>query len=343
MSKPIVICLGEIKLAQEAWDKLAETAEILYVPTDMTRDKFIKLLNDPQSKYSKAKIIARTYDSISKTGRFDKEIAENMPSSVIAVCHDGAGYDQIDVVFFNDRHIQVSHTPKQVSIPTAVDHVFLLIGTMRNFSYSLKSLNNGVWPNGNDPKIIGHDAEVLTVGMLGLGGIAKEVVKRLKPFGFKKIIYHTRTELPTTESLGCEHVSFNELLSQADIISVNVPLNASTRHLIGVDAITKMKDGVKIVNTSRGAVIDEKAMIAALKSGKISAVGLDVFETEPNVDPELLKIPQVLALPHLGTRTSEAIKNMEEHVVANVQSALDTGKVISCVPEIKNQNWFMSI
>lgn len=343
MTKPIVMCLGKIRLAQEAWRKLGENAEILYVPDDMTRDKFIKLLNDPKSKYSQVTVIARTYDSVSKTGRFDKEIAENMPKSVIAVCHDGAGYDQIDVNYFNDRHIQVSHTPKQVSVPTAVNHVFLLLGTMRNFSYSIRSINNGVWPSGDDPNILGRDAESLTWGIIGLGGIGKEIVKRLKPFGFKKIIYHTHHKVSDEDALGCEHVSFDKLLAEADIISLSIPLNASTRHLIDEKAINKMKDGVRIVNTSRGAVIDEKAMIAALKKGKIAAVGLDVFETEPNVDPELLKIPQVLALPHLGTRTNEAIKNMEEHVVDNVQSALDTGKVVSCVPEIKNQDWFTSI
>lgn len=342
MVKPIVLCLGNIMYAQESWKQLESIADVVTIPKNTTRDQFFKMLKDPKNKLSQVQIISRTYGSVAQTGRFDKELAFQLPSSVMAVCHNGAGYDQIDVKYFNERHIQVSNTPDLVNNATADDHVFLLLGALRNFSYGTKNLLEGRWPmNGSGAGTpVGHDPEGKTVGILGLGGIGRAIVKRLKPFGFGKFIYHNRSRLSPELENGCEYVSFDELLEQSDIISVNIPLNANTVHTLDADAFNKMKTGVVIVNTARGAVIDENALIDALKSEKVRSAGLDVFEFEPQVPQELMDMKQVLVLPHMGTHTVETRKKMEEFVVANAENVIKTGKVISIVPEIRNEGWF---
>jgi glyoxylate reductase len=120
-----------------------------------------------------------------------------------------------------------------------------------------------------------------------------------------RIIYHNRHPLPASQSHSATYVSFNELLATADVISLNLSLNASTRHIIGAREFEKMKDGVIVINTARGALVDEKALVGALQSGKVWSVGLDVFEEEPAVSEELMRSENVVVLPHIGTGTFE--------------------------------------
>lgn len=339
--KPTILRLGDVRYAQEAWKRLSKVANIVTIDQSMTREKFLKALNDPNDAISSAQIITRTFQTVKQTGRFDKELCENLPKSVVAVCHLGAGYDQIDTQFFKDRKIQVTNVPELVNDATADTHVFLLLGALRNFSYGNRVLINGEWPKagpaGGAP--VGNDPEGKVVGVLGMGGIGRTVVKRLQPFGFSKFIYHNRNRLSADLENGCDYVSFEELLEKSDIISVNIPLNPKTKHILNEDAFSKMKDGVVIVNTARGAVIDETAMIKALKSGKIRAAGLDVFEEEPQVPKELLDMPQVIGLPHMGTNSFETMKHMEEFIVENVENVIKTGRGISIVPELKGESW----
>ena len=337
MSKPIVLCLGNSLFAQDAWKKLEEIAEGGTLPKGTSRATFFQLIEDPASKFSKIEVITRTAGSVAQTGRFDEELARRLPKSVKAVCHNGAGYDQVDVKYFNDRHIQVSNTPDLVSNSTADDHVFLLLGALRNFSFGARNLLDGKWPQDGSAAgtPFGHDPEGKTVGVLGLGGIGGAIVSRLKPFGFKKFIYHNRSRLSPELENDCEYVSFDELLSQSDIISVNVPLNPKTVHLIDSKAFGKMKEGVVIVNTARGPVIDEAALKPALLSGKVFSFGTDVFENEPNIDFELAKLPNVVSLPHMGTHTMETLLQMEEIVISNVETFYKTGKVLTLVAELK--------
>ena len=132
----------------------------------------------------------------------------------------------------------------------------------------------------------------------------QELANRARAFGMK-IIYYNRHPLPKSQAGDASYVSFDDLLSKAHIISLNLSLNASTRHIIGAPEFAKMKDGVIIINTARGALMDEAALIAALDSGKVFSAGLDVFEDEPNVSPKLLKSDKVVILPHIGTGTYE--------------------------------------
>jgi len=168
-----------------------------------------------------------------------------------------------------------------------------------------------------------------------------------------KIRYHNRSRLPPEQEDDATYVSFDELLASSDVLSLNLALNESTRHIIGAPEFQKMKDGVVIVNTARGALIDEKALVAALDSGKVSlrassviitvvltsiqvaSAGLDVYENEPQVEPGLLNNPRVMLLPHIGTMTYETQKEMELLVLDNLRSGVEKGQLITQVPEQK--------
>jgi glyoxylate reductase len=147
------------------------------------------------------------------------------------------------------------------------------------------------------------------------------------------IIYHNRKQLSPHLAENAEYVSFDELLSRSDVISLNLSLNASTTHIIGSQELEKMKDGVIIINTARGPLIDEAALVAALDSGKVFSAGLDVFEEEPNVHPGLLNNEKVVILPHIGTATYETQAAMERLVLANLQKAILEDKLLTQVPE----------
>lgn len=164
--------------------------------------------------------------------------------------------------------------------------------------------------------------------------IKQEMANRAKAFGMK-IQYHNRSRLAPELEDGASYVSFDELLATSDVLSLNLALNESTRHIISAKEFNKMKDGIVLVNTARGALIDEKALVAALDSGKVLSAGLDVYENEPVVESGLVSNPRVMLLPHIGTMTYETQKDMELLVLDNLRSAVEKGELITGVPEQK--------
>lgn len=329
-----VLRLGNIEFAHEKWAKLAQMAEVVEC-TSKDRKQFFE---DLKGKYSDITHITRTFASVSQTGRFDAELAEKLPPLVKCVAHCGAGYDQIDVDPFSERKIQISNITTPVEAPTADTAVFLVLAAMRNFQQGISLTLEGKWPNGEKcaGARLGHDPVGKTLGILGMGGIGRAIRDRLAPFGFKRSIYYNRSRLSPELEKQSEYVSFDELVQQSDVILVSVPLNANTRHLINDKVIKSMKDGVVIVNTARGPIINEAELVPHLKSGKVGAFGSDVFEHEPEIPSELLLLSNVVALPHMGTHTYEAIQEMEEFVVDNVMLCITSGKVNTLVPEQKS-------
>ena len=156
---------------------------------------------------------------------------------------------------------------------------------------------------------------------------------RAIPFGMKIQYYNRRRLSPAQEKAAgdAKYVSFNELLATSDILSLNLPLNPHTRHIISKPEFEKMKQGVVIVNTARGAIMDEAALVEALDSGKVASAGLDVYEDEPTIHPGLLKNEKVLLVPHLGTHTYETQKAMEVVVIDNIRSAVTKGRLLNLV------------
>lgn len=261
------------------------------------------------------------------TGPFDKELVSLLPSSLKYITHNGAGYDNIDIPTCTSRSILVSNTPSAVNDATADTALFLLLGAIRQLQHPLVAIRRGQWRGPNFR--LAHDPRGKTLGILGLGGIGNAVAKRAESFGMT-IQYSKRTKDPNS---AYKYVSFDELLATSDVLSLNLALTPETTHIINAEAFAKMKDGIVIVNTARGGVIDEAALVDALNSGKVAGAGLDVFEKEPEIHPGLIGLENCILLPHMGTATVETQRDMELLVLENLRSAVKDGKLVTPVPE----------
>ncbi|TGZ85521.1 hypothetical protein EX30DRAFT_26274 [Ascodesmis nigricans] len=329
MGKPIALLIGVVENARKDWEALEDVAELREL-TEGTREQFFQDCDN--GVYDGVLAIYRTFYSISITGRLDAEFVSHLPSSVKFICHNGAGYDQIDIPPCTSRGITVSHTPKAVDAATADTALLLLLSALRHAWIPSSNLRAGKWRGDDFP--LGHDPEGKVLGILGMGGIGTATALRAKAFEME-IVYHNRRPVAEGANLAkAEYVpDLDEFWRRCDVVSVHLPLNSGTRHFIGREELRKMKDGVVIVNTARGPVIDEEALVEALESGKVGSVGLDVFEREPEVHPGLVGNKRVALLPHIGTSTWETQYKMEKLVVDNVRSAVTEGRLLTVVPE----------
>jgi glyoxylate reductase len=207
-----------------------------------------------------------------------------------------------------------------------------MLGALRRITIPFQAVRKGEWRGKNFQ--LGHDPKKKVLGVLGMGGIGQAVAQRAKAFGMT-IQYHNRNQLPASEEQGAKYVSFDELMQTSDVISLNLALNPSTRHIIAKAQFDMMKDGVVIVNTARGPIIDEAALVDALNSGKVFSAGLDVFEEEPKIHPGLMENENVVLLPHVGTSTWESQKGMELLVLQNLRSAVEGKGLVTQVAEQK--------
>jgi glyoxylate reductase len=212
--------------------------------------------------------------------------------------------------------------------------LFLMLGALRRITIPFQSVRKGEWRGKNFA--LGHDPKNKILGILGMGGIGQAVAQRARAFGMK-IQYHNRNQLPASEEQGAKYVSFDDLMKTSDVISLNLALNPSTRHIIAKEQFDMMKDGVVIVNTARGPIIDEAALVDALNSGKVFSAGLDVFEEEPKIHPGLMENENVVLLPHVGTSTWESQKDMELLVLENLRSAVEGKGLVTQVAEQKKK------
>ncbi|KAF2486772.1 glyoxylate reductase [Neohortaea acidophila] len=330
MTKPKVLLLGEIEYAHDAWNALSDIATLI-TPQSTTRPAFLQECTSGQ--LDGVHTIFRTFDSGSLTGPWDAELIAALPSSLRFCCHNGAGYDAIDVAACSARTppLLVSNCPKAVDDATADAALFLLLGALRGFNSSMLALREGKW-RGEPAPPLGHDPRGKVLGILGMGGIGRNLKRKCDALGMRTI-YHNRKPLGAEEAAGAEYVEFDELLARADVVSLNLPLNPHTRHIISHAQLAKMKPGVVIVNTARGGVLDEEALVQALDSGHVRSCGLDVYDDEPNVHSGLIRNENVMLLPHMGTYTLETMAAMEERVVVNVREAVTKGRLVDLVVE----------
>ncbi|KAJ5709662.1 hypothetical protein N7493_009953 [Penicillium malachiteum] len=327
-SETKILLLGEIDFAHKAWNALSELGELVTC-TATNRTDFLQECR--AGKYDGVVAVYRTFHSTSITGLIDEELVKALPTSLKYIASCGAGYDQIDVHACSARSplIRVSNVPTAVDDATADVAMFLIIGALRNLNIGMHALRQGKW---RGTAALGHDPQGKVLGILGMGGIGRNLKKKAEAFGMK-VIYHNRRQLSEELSGGAQYVTFDELLSTSDVVSLNLPLNKNTRHIISKAEFAKMKDGVVVVNTARGAVMDEAALVEALDSGKVFSAGLDVFEEEPTIHPGLLDNHKVVLVPHMGTWTIETITAMEEWTIENIRLGLETGKLKSPVAE----------
>ncbi|WP_233801773.1 2-hydroxyacid dehydrogenase [Paraburkholderia sp. HP33-1] len=235
------------------------------------------------------------------------------------------GYDQFDVDDLTRRGVVLTHTPDVLTESTA-DTVFsLILASARRVVELADWVKAGQWRTSIGPAQFGLDVQGKTIGIVGLGRIGGAVARRAA-LGFNmKVLYTNRSANPQAEqAYGARRVELAELLAHADFVCLQVPLTRETRHLIGAAELRAMKKSAILINASRGATVDEPALIEALRNGTIHGAGLDVFDTEPlPADSPLLSMPNVVALPHIGSATHETRHAMALNAAENLVAALD--------------------
>ena len=248
-------------------------------------------------------------------------------SKLKVIAQYAVGYDNIDVSFATNRKIAVTNTPGVLTETTADLAWTLIMATARRIVEADSYVRDGKWDVAWGPRLLlGSDIYGATLGIIGLGRIGSAVARRALGFNMK-ILFHTRSENEYTKEIESKangiRTDLPTLLQESDIISLHIPLSSETFHLLGEKAFKLMKPGAVLVNTSRGAVIDEDALFEALKSGQIGAAGLDVFEQEPlQKNSPLMKIPNVILAPHIGSASTKTRATMAKMCAENLIVAL---------------------
>ena len=262
----------------------------------------------------------------------DRELLETCPDLKIVSNH-GVGFDNIDVSTCTEFGVLAGNTPGVLSETTA-DLAFALILNAARRVHELANwvkqdrwtVNTGLLDN------LGRDVHHTTLGIIGLGSIGREVARRATGFNMK-ILYHNRSRDEQCEKeLGAVYVSREEILNKSDIISIHLPLTEETRHFIGYDELKQMKPSALLINTARGAIVDQSALYNAIKNRVIAGAGLDVTDPEPvRGDDPLLSLPQVTVLPHIGSGTRTCRINMAAMAAKNLINALRGRPMVSCI------------
>ncbi|XXH00790.1 hypothetical protein Hte_007141 [Hypoxylon texense] len=252
-----------------------------------------------------------------------------LPSLKIVACVN-AGYSEFDLEWFTKNKIYVTNTLYAVAEPTADITVMLILNTLRDFPKFERLVKTGSWRGA--VKVPPTDPHGLLLGIIGMGKIGKHVARKSQAFGMK-VQYYNRNQIPAEEekSLDVTYASLQDLLKTSDVVCVNCPLSDSTRGLIGEAEIASMKDGVFLINTGRGPIIDEKALIQGIWSGKIARAGLDVFDNEPNINPFFRENEKCIVQPHLGSFTNRAWKDAYIECMDNIEGYFLRGKPVSPV------------
>lgn len=237
----------------------------------------------------------------------------------------GAGVDNIDVQTATDRGITVTNTPGVLTDDTADVTMALILAVPRRLHEGIELMEAGKFDGWAPTWMMGRRLAGKRLGIIGMGRIGQAVARRAKAFGLQ-IHYHNRKKVShlIEEELDASYWdSLDQMLSRMDIVSVNCPHTPATYHLLNARRLELMKPDAFIVNTARGEVIDESALAEALKTGKLAGAGLDVFEREPAVNPDLVGLPNVILLPHMGSATIEGRNEMGEKVIINIKTFAD--------------------
>ncbi len=232
------------------------------------------------------------------------------------------GYNNIDVAEATRRGILVTNTPGVLTEATADITWTLILGVARKVAEGDRVMRAGTFPGWGPLYMIGTEVSGKTLGLVGPGRIAQAVAERARGFRMP-LLYQGRRDSPEMEALGARRVDLETLLREGDFVSLHVPLTAETKHMIDRKALALMKPSAFLINTSRGPVVDEAALVEVLKAGRIAGAGLDVYEREPEMAPGLADCPNTLLLPHLGTATTETRARMSALVADNVIAVLE--------------------
>lgn len=263
------------------------------------------------------------------TDRVDRELIEKCPSLSL-ISSLSVGVDHIDVATCTEFGIPVGNTPNVLNQTTAELTLALMLAVSRRVVESDRFVREGLWKSWDPALLLGTDLSGSVLGALGMGSIGQAVTKLALAFGMEVIVWsRTLREIP-----GVTWVSFEEVLERSDFVSVHVSLTTDTQNLLDQDSIRKLKRGAFLINTSRGGIVDEKALYERLKTGELGGAGLDVFEVEPlPVESPLLDLANVVVAPHIGSASYRTRVQMGQLAVATAIAGLSGKKLPNCANE----------
>lgn len=266
--------------------------------------------------------------------RITADLLDACPS-VKAVCNVGVGYNNVDVLACTERGVLVTNTPDVLTETTADYGFALMMATARRITESERFLRRGEWTKtGVYDMFVGGDIHGATLGILGMGRIGRAIARRgAAGFGMK-VIYHNRSRLPKALEAECaaSYVDKQTLLHEADHLVLVVPYSSSSHHAIGAPELARMKRTATLTNIARGGIVDDAALAQALRNGTIAAAGLDVFEGEPAIHPDLLNVPNVVLTPHIGSASVKTRHAMAALTADNLIAALGVGPMAGRPP-----------
>ncbi len=314
------------RLPQGAMDLLEENFNVECNPNDrvLTRKE---LLSSVKGKHGLLPLLTETVDG---------EVMDAAGKGLRIVANYAVGYNNIDLAAATARKIAVTNTPEVLTETTADLTMGLLLSVARRIVEADTFARAGKYRNWAPLLLVGADIHNKTLGLFGFGRIGFAVARRASGFDMR-VLYHDlqKAEAEVEKQVNAEYVDKETLLKESDFISVHVPLSPDTLHLIGPEELSSMKSTAFIINTSRGEVIDEDALVAALGAKKIAGAGLDVFEHEPKIHPALAKMDNVVILPHIGSASIETRTQMGLVAAKNMIAALRGDVPPNCLnPEI---------
>ena len=286
-------------------------------------------LNSEDKVYSQSELIelSRDCDGIlcSIVDKFDAETINKLSDKVRIISNFAVGFGNIDIKAAMKKNIIVTNTPDVLTDATAEIAILILLGAARRATEGRKWVDKKNWTWSAD-FLIGKQLTDSRLGILGMGRIGQALAERAKSFGMK-IHYHNRKKLPPNLEKGAiYHGSLKSLISVSDFFSINCPTTEETKKIINEETLSYFLNGAVIINSARGDMIDDEAMINALKSGKVFALGLDVYNGEPDIHPQYLKLDNVFILPHLGSATEKTRFAMADLAISNIEEYFKTGK-----------------
>ena len=296
---------------------------------------------DPDLIWTKDELIGKlragNYDALycMLTNRIDAEVLDAAPNLKI-IANMAVGFNNIDVAEATKRRIPASNTPGVLTDTTADFAWTLLMAAARRVAEGDRFARAGRFHGWGPLMMVGQDVHGKTLGIVGFGRIGRALAKRASGFDMKVLYHDLYPADPETEkSLNARSVSMDELLQQADYVSLHTDYNPESHHLIGAPELAKMKPTAYLINTSRGAIVDEAALVDALKNGTIAGAGLDVFEREPEIHPGLLELENAVLAPHIASASLETRTAMALMAADNVLAALQGQRAPNVVnPEV---------
>jgi lactate dehydrogenase-like 2-hydroxyacid dehydrogenase len=257
---------------------------------------------------------------VTPTDKLNAEVIGRLPKSVRMIATFSVGYEHIDLNAAKARGLPVSNTPDVLTDATADIALLLMLGAARRAYEGERAVREASWKSWSTTYMLGVHMSGKRLGIFGMGRIGQAVAKRARAFDMQ-IHYFNRRRLPAQLEQGAlYHASADEMLPYCDVLSINAPGGTETYHWLNAERISRVPDRAIVVNTSRGGLVDDAALIAALKSGKLFAAGLDVFENEPNIHPGYRDLPNVFLLPHLGSATVETRNAMGFKALDNLDA-----------------------